>query len=135
VVHRFEYLSQVILDPSRTTISHSSKLGWLHVCTDHSRHGQNIQLIHQYPSTLSCPCSQVVVPYQTFLSFAPEYHQVCASDFISSTWISQLFSVNTSRYLPLDFRIGASSQFQILATFCSFTAKSVSNALTEFGAR
>ena len=93
------------------------------------------QLINQHPSTLSCPCSQVIVPYRTFLSFSPQYHQVCSSDFISSAWISGLFSLNTSRYLPLDFRNGASSQFQVLAALCSFTANSVSNALTEFGAQ
>ena len=93
------------------------------------------QLINQYPSTLSCPCSQVIVPYRAFLSFSPQYHQVCSSDFISSAWISGLFSLNTSRYLPLDFRNGASSQFQILAALCRFVAKSVSNALTEFGAQ
>ena len=93
------------------------------------------QLINEYPSTLSCPCSQVIVPYRTFLSFSPQYHQVCSSDFVSSAWISGLFSSNTSRYLPLDFRNGASSQFQVLAALCRFAAKSVSNARNEFGAQ
>ena len=91
------------------------------------------QLNDRFPSTLSCPCTQVTFPYQTFLSFAPQYHQVCSSDLISSSWISTLFSTNTSRYHPLDFRNGASSQFQILALLCSLAVKSVSNALTGFG--
>ena len=92
-------------------------------------------LLNQYPSTLSCPCTPVIIPYRTFLSFTPQYHQVCSSDFISPTWISALFSVNTSRYHPLDFRNGASSQFQILAALCRFAESSVSNALTDFEAQ
>ena len=91
------------------------------------------QLTTQYPSTLSCPCSQVNIPYNTFLSFSPRYHQICSSEYISQSWISSLFSDNITRYFPLDFRISASSQFQTLAFLCRTTSTFVSNALLEFG--
>ena len=91
------------------------------------------QLSKEYPSTLSCPCSQVNIPYKTFLSFMPEYHQVCSSSFTSPSWISALFSNYTNRYHPLDFRISASSQFQVLTFLCRIASKSASNALSKFG--
>jgi hypothetical protein len=90
-------------------------------------------LINQYPSTLSCPCSQANIPYNTFLSFNPEYHQICSSQFITQSWISSLFSINTSQYLPYDFRTSVSSQFQVLALLCRTASTSVSNALIVFG--
>jgi hypothetical protein len=85
-----------------------------------------------YPSTLSCLCSQVTIPYKTFLSFTPQYHQVCSSEFISQSWISSLFSINTTNYFPLDFRTSASSQFQVIALICNTVIESVSNAVQEF---
>jgi hypothetical protein len=90
------------------------------------------QLANQYSSTLSCPCSQVNIPYNTFLSFNPEYHQICSSQFITQLWISSLFSINTNEYFLLDFRISASSQFQVLALLCRTASTSVSNALIQF---
>ena len=86
-------------------------------------------LSNRYPSTLSCPCSQPVIPYDVFLSFAPLYHQVCSSVFVSQPWISTLFSFQLSHYYPLDFRTAASSQFQVLASLCRFAAHSIADSL------
>jgi hypothetical protein len=90
-------------------------------------------LSNQYPSTLSCPCSEVTIPHNTFLSFAPQYHQVCSSEFVLQPWISSLFSINTSDYFVLDFRTSASSQFQVVALLCQTAVQSVSDALEQFG--
>jgi hypothetical protein len=90
------------------------------------------QLVDQHPSTLSCPCKQVVFPFRTFMSFTVHYHQVCASDLITSPWISNLFSINMSQYLPLDFRASTSSQFQILALLCRTAAASISASIADF---
>ena len=70
------------------------------------------QLRNEYSLTLSCSCSQINIPYNSFLSFAPQYHQICSSDFTSQAWISSLFNQNKTNYYPLDFRLSASSQFQ-----------------------
>ncbi|UJR19261.1 hypothetical protein I4U23_022390 [Adineta vaga] len=90
-------------------------------------------LSNQYPSTLSCLCSRMAIPYNKFLSFNPEYHQVCSSDFVSQSWISSLFSNNPSNYYPLDFHTSASSQFEVLALLCQTIAESVSEALQQSG--
>ena len=86
-------------------------------------------LSNRYPSTFSCPCSQPVIPYDVFLSFAPRYHQVCSSVFVSQSWISTLFSFQLNHYYPLDFRTAASSQFQVLGSLCRFAAQSIADSL------
>jgi hypothetical protein len=46
-----------------------------------------------YSNTLICPCSNMVIPYQTFVSMSATFHQVCSSDFISNSWILVLQNV------------------------------------------
>ena len=50
------------------------------------------QLYNDYSDTLQCPCSQLSVPYGTFLNVTFVLHQVCSSDFVSSTWLDYLES-------------------------------------------
>ncbi|CAF4111614.1 unnamed protein product [Rotaria sp. Silwood2] len=90
------------------------------------------QLSTDYPSTLSCPCSQISIPYDRFLAFSPEYHQVCSSKFVSDEWILSLFSVTISDNYPLDFRLISSSQFQVLALFCRTANTTVLDAIEQF---
>ncbi|CAF2768986.1 unnamed protein product [Rotaria sp. Silwood2] len=90
------------------------------------------QLSIDYPSTLSCPCSQISIPYNRFLAFNPEYHQVCSSDFVRNEWISSLFNVTMTNNYLLDFRLIASSQFQVLALLCRTANATVVDAIKEF---
>jgi hypothetical protein len=106
--------------PARTTTVTSPSLSLFEYLSD------------RYPSTLSCTCSQPVIPYSAFLSLAPRYHQVCSSVFISQSWISTLFSFRLNHYYPLDFRTAASSQFQILASLCRFAAQSITDSVKAF---
>jgi hypothetical protein len=87
-----------------------------------------------YSSTLVCPCSRISIPYGQFLSFSPEYHQICTSDFIHSTWISSLFNLNMSYTYPLDFRLIASSQFEMIRSFCQISNETINDILQSFGA-
>ncbi|CAF1269656.1 unnamed protein product [Adineta ricciae] len=90
------------------------------------------QLSNKYPSTLSCPCSQISIPYEKFLSFDPEYHQICSSAFVGDEWTQSLFNMTMTDHYPLDFRLIASSQFQFLRLFCRTTNTSVVDAIEEF---
>ncbi|CAF3573537.1 unnamed protein product [Rotaria socialis] len=47
-------------------------------------------LYNQYPNTLLCPCSNISIPYDTFIQVTPIQHQVCTSNFVQP-WCSQLF--------------------------------------------
>ena len=91
------------------------------------------RLVETYPSTLVCPCSKISIPYRSFLSFAPHYHQVCSSGFVSSEWISSLFMMHsTDDYYPLDFRLVASTYFQALAYLCRISNRTVFDTLEQF---
>ncbi|CAF1303538.1 unnamed protein product, partial [Rotaria sordida] len=87
-----------------------------------------------YPSTTTCRCSQTSILYSQIVSLNARFHQVCSSDFVSEKWFSSLFNVNTSNYYPLDFRLMASAQFQILSILCRISRQAVIDALKEFAA-
>jgi hypothetical protein len=89
-------------------------------------------LTNKYPSTLSCPCSQTSISHGQFLTFDPQYHQVCSSGFITQEWISSLFNVVMNDYHPLDFRVVAFAQFQVLALLCRTADQFVSDAIKQF---
>ncbi|CAF3918964.1 unnamed protein product, partial [Rotaria sp. Silwood1] len=91
-------------------------------------------IANRYPNTFTCRCSQISFPYKEFFSFNPQFHQVCSSDLISEEWISSLFNVTTSNYYPLDFRLMASAQFQVLSAVCRIVRNIVSDAVNEFSA-
>ena len=88
-------------------------------------------LTTKYPLTLSCACSQTTIPYKEFLTFRPQYHQVCSSGFTTEEWISSLFNVAINDYHPLDFRVIASAQFQVLASLCRTIDQFVSDAIQQ----
>ncbi|CAF4239831.1 unnamed protein product, partial [Rotaria sordida] len=90
------------------------------------------KLSTQYPTTLSCPCTQSSIRYDQFLSFDTIYHPICTSQFVNQTFISSLIEYNMSDYYPLDYRIMAASHFQIIALLCQTVKQMVSDALEEF---
>ncbi|CAF3229739.1 unnamed protein product [Rotaria sp. Silwood2] len=91
-------------------------------------------IANRYPNAFTCRCSQISFPYKQFFSFNPRFHQVCSSDLISEEWVSSLFNVTTSNYYPLDFRLMASAQFQVLSALCRIVRNIVSDAVNEFSA-
>ena len=86
----------------------------------------------RYPLTLVCPCSRISIPYETFVTFEPEYHPVCSSEFVDERWIVSAFHRDTSNGYPLDYRLFASSHFQVLASLCHAASRSISDALKGF---
>ncbi|CAF1413100.1 unnamed protein product [Adineta steineri] len=77
------------------------------------------ELYSKYKETLSCPCSTTSISYKNFVSNTIKLHPVCSSRFVSEEWIHALYLSNASRYGVSDFRTTASSQFEILSSFCS----------------
>lgn len=90
------------------------------------------QLSAQYPTTLSCPCTQTTIRYDRFISLYPDYHPICTSQFINQTFISSLYDKNMSDYYPLDYRVMAASHFQLLALFCQTMVQTISDDLEDF---
>ncbi|UJR18428.1 hypothetical protein I4U23_005333 [Adineta vaga] len=89
------------------------------------------ELYHKYSDTLSCPCSTISIPLKNFVSSTINYHPVCSSHFISQQWIEELYFEDASKYGTGDFRSTASSQFQLLSTFCLISQDVISQRLED----
>jgi hypothetical protein len=85
--------------------------------------------------TLDCPCQNIIVSYQSFISIKPHYHQLCSSDFVAtnSTWLSLLYSQTaTTNYSYDDYRIFVVPQFRLLSSLCSLANNTITESILEF---
>ncbi|UJR29494.1 hypothetical protein I4U23_010707 [Adineta vaga] len=89
----------------------------------------DLQMI--YSTTLQCPCSNLIIPYKTFISFSPRFHQICSSDFVNSRWLLILKDIQT-KYQTVDWRNTASSQFQLLSDLCKLSNETITDAIDHF---
>ncbi|CAF1279307.1 unnamed protein product [Adineta ricciae] len=88
----------------------------------------------QYSSTLRCLCTQISIPYEDFINISVNYHQICSSEFIQSSWYERL-SVFNNNYEQTDFLSISSSYFQTLETFCFIANETIADARKRFLAR
>ncbi|CAF1199621.1 unnamed protein product [Adineta steineri] len=93
------------------------------------------QLSVRYPNTLSCRCTQTSIHHHQFLSFDPQYHPICTSQFISHLFISALSKINMSDYYMKDYRIIVSSHFQLLALLCETVKQMIDDSLFIFNSK
>ncbi|CAF1449251.1 unnamed protein product, partial [Adineta steineri] len=89
------------------------------------------QLHREHGETLSCPCSTITIPYNTFVTNNVSFHPVCSSVFVSKEWIEGFYLPVANAYLLDDFRTTAFSQFDLLAALCSISNDIVSKALLD----
>ncbi|CAF1442866.1 unnamed protein product [Adineta steineri] len=88
--------------------------------------------VQEYVSkTLKCPCSNVIIPHQQFVSLSPVFHQVCKSDFVTEKWLSLLKGIRTRRS-DVDWRNRAFSQFHLLSELCKLANKTINNDIDRF---
>ncbi|CAF0967598.1 unnamed protein product [Adineta steineri] len=85
----------------------------------------------KYSKTLKCPCSNVIIPHQQFVSLSPVFHQVCKSDFVTEKWLSLLKRIRI-RYSNIDWRNRAFSQFHLLSDLCELANKTIDDARHRF---
>ncbi|CAF4262465.1 unnamed protein product, partial [Adineta steineri] len=64
----------------------------------------------KYDDMLSCPCSNVTIPYEDFVNNTITFHPVCSSMFITEQWFAALYSTDASKHGVADFRTTASHQ-------------------------
>ena len=86
-------------------------------------------------ATLDCPCQNILVSYESFISIKPHYHQLCFSDFVAanSTWLSLVYSWTATTDYPYDdYRIFVAPQFELLSSLCALANDTVTEAILEF---
>ena len=98
----------------------------------HPTESEYLRLAQAYPTSLSCPCTSISMPYSTFISIIPHYHQLCSSDLISSQWIRYTYSAHSPGSYILDYRYHAARQFQTLAMFCEQIQQTITDAMQNF---
>ena len=85
-----------------------------------------------YPNTLSCTCTKISVLYHEFATLTPLFHQVCASQFISQTWIDFTFGSNRASLWPMDVRTSLSSMWQLIRALCQQSQVIVGMSVDDF---
>lgn len=98
------------------------------------------QMYAHYSPELFCPCTDISVPYASFLIIQPRFHQVCSSDFVQTDrWLAYftwLYRPNGTSFpvinSPFDFRFIAHSHFFFMGTLCQLANEIVANAISRF---
>jgi hypothetical protein len=96
---------------------------------------EQLQSNPQYLPTLECPCTNIDIPYGTFISISPQLHQLCSSDFIvqSSLWMSLIYSRTADfDYSYHDFRVFVVPEFQSVISLCILANETLTNGLNMF---
>ncbi|CAF0805220.1 unnamed protein product [Adineta steineri] len=93
------------------------------------------QLQILYPDTLTCPCANTTMPYETFVSSSPIFHQVCSSDLISESWISLLSNSPPNDVLSGAWISKAAQYFGLLSSICQLANSTATNNTDAFLAR
>ncbi|CAF3716292.1 unnamed protein product [Adineta steineri] len=92
-----------------------------------------IELYSTYPQTLICPCTQISINYDTFISIEYTFHQVCTSFFVNPDWIRYLSdNYQAGSVSSFDFRSMGPYLFQALNAFCELVNQTISIRLTQF---
>ena len=71
------------------------------------------ELYNEHAESLSCSCSTVSIPYETFVSIHFTFQDVCSSYFIDPKWIEALYAPIASRYGVGSFQTTASFQVNL----------------------
>ena len=50
------------------------------------------ELLSNYSNSLECPCSNISIEYQSFLTITPRIHEICSSEFMLDDWINYIFN-------------------------------------------
>ena len=71
------------------------------------------------------------MPYRTFLSLSPIFHQICLSSFVNDEWIIQTMS-SAEHSVPYGWHHGAFKYFQILSDLYQIANKTSNGAIDKF---
>ena len=89
----------------------------------------------EFSSTLICPCQSINIPYGSFISIIPEFHQLCTSDFVRSNfdYIQLFYQQEASLLYPHDdYHIFAIPHARMLESSCKLANQTLVEALSAF---
>ncbi len=89
----------------------------------------------RYSPTLDCPCQNISILYNSFVSISPHYHQLCSSDFVvhNSLWINLIYyGSDLLDYSYDDYRRFVVPHFRLLFYLCTLANDTLTDALSTF---
>ena len=94
---------------------------------------QYVSLYNNHYQTLTCPCKNISIYQEAFLTIQPNFHQICHSDFIDSRWISRFSHLAAGQHLYIqDFRTFGDAIFSTIASFCQLSVSLVNDKYFDF---
>jgi hypothetical protein len=90
------------------------------------------ELQTKYSQTIVCPCTQISINYEKFISFNPTFHQICSSDFVTEQWINYFAMSVLQHTWEHDLRVIGPIYFSSLIRFCDLSVETINNALLLF---
>ncbi|CAF3866540.1 unnamed protein product, partial [Rotaria sp. Silwood1] len=91
-------------------------------------------LVKQHSYSLQCSCSQIAIPYGSFINIKSNYHPSCSRDFIGELWMAVLIGQNNPFYQNVSktYIYSGVGQLQALSIFCELSKSTVSQSVTQF---
>ena len=86
-------------------------------------------LYSSFNSSLQCPCSQITIPYRSFVNMSTALHQICSSSLIDTTWIESIYGDGDWSNIPInEFRVRGVAYFFVLQSLCTIAKGKISSA-------
>ncbi|CAF1636191.1 unnamed protein product [Adineta ricciae] len=101
---------------------------------NHPNLDQFEHLFEHFSATLRCSCSQIAIPYETFVKAVVHFHPVCSSSFVSFDWIRSVYAANITYIWPMDTRTMLSAFWQLISAFCRNIDEIVTNSISDYNA-
>ncbi|CAF1202969.1 unnamed protein product [Rotaria sordida] len=121
-------INKLMVDSWISNISFSS---YYNTCSPSSSTVQIIKLslskykdlLKDHSYSLQYSCSHISIPYETFLSIEPHFHDLCSSLFISDEWIHYIYGEGhlSHRFSFDDYHYSAPEQFLSLSSLCKLS--------------
>ena len=86
----------------------------------HPSYERFITLKQKYGATLRCDCYRSDFIFNDFASIEVTYHPICSSEFVSQTFIDQLFRINSTPTYQRDFVTMSGMYFKSIAMYCQW---------------
>jgi len=97
-----------------------------------------LQNLHErYGSTVvKCPCTKLSFARSTYIQVEPVFHELCSSDFVSTSWLNTLFEKHKYQFMSSPGELNtyqtAFAHFQAMLILCDFAKKAVNEARDLF---
>jgi hypothetical protein len=89
-------------------------------------------LFEHHGTSLQCLCTEISIPYGSFVEVDVTFHHVCSTKFIKHQWIQSIYAHNVTYIGTMHVRTILSAFWQLVAAFCKNSDMVIANVLSEY---